>query len=47
MTRAGTTKWEWQHLWAAIELVYRKAALGTRLAPLRERLKCMRVAPTR
>ncbi|MBS1149940.1 MAG: endo4-beta-xylanase precursor, partial [Myxococcaceae bacterium] len=36
----GNTKYDWQHLWAAQELVIRKSALGSRTATLRERLKC-------
>lgn len=36
----GHTKWDYQHLWASFELAYRKASLGARAAPLRERLAC-------
>ncbi|MBI4820340.1 MAG: PKD domain-containing protein [Deltaproteobacteria bacterium] len=34
------TKWDWQKLWAAQELAYRKSALGPRLSTLRDRLQC-------
>lgn len=34
------TKWDWQKLWSAQELAYRKSALGPRLGVLRERLRC-------
>ncbi|MHB8875550.1 MAG: PKD domain-containing protein [Myxococcaceae bacterium] len=36
----GTTKYDWQHLWAAHELAYRKGSLGARLPVLRARLRC-------
>jgi len=39
-TGAGT-KWQYPHLWAALELVARKSGLGdTRIATLRQRLQC-------
>ena len=39
-TGAGT-KWQYPHLWASLELVARKSALGaTRIATLRTRLQC-------
>lgn len=34
------TKYDYQHLWASGELAYRKSALGARVGPLRERLRC-------
>jgi MYXO-CTERM domain-containing protein len=40
-TGAGAgTKYDYPHLWAALELAVRKDSLGTRLAPLRQRLQC-------
>jgi len=40
-TAAGAgTKYDYPHLWAALELAVRKSSLGTRLAPLRQRLQC-------
>jgi uncharacterized membrane protein YgcG len=36
----GATKYDYQHLWAAGELAYRKASLGSRLPVLRARLRC-------
>jgi hypothetical protein len=39
-TGAGT-KWQYPHLWASLELVARKSALGaTRITTLRQRLQC-------
>jgi hypothetical protein len=39
-TTADGSKYDYQHLWAAGELAYRKAALGSRAAVFRERLRC-------
>jgi hypothetical protein len=41
MGAGAGTKWQYPHLWAALELVARKSALGaTRIATLRQRLIC-------
>lgn len=37
---SSTTKYDWQKLWSAEELMVRKAALGSRLAVLRQRFAC-------
>jgi hypothetical protein len=40
LTAAKGSKYDYPHLWAAMELVVRKGSLGSRLAPLRQRLQC-------
>jgi uncharacterized protein (TIGR03382 family) len=37
---SSTTKFDWQRLWSAMELAYRKSELGNRLAPFRKGLQC-------
>jgi len=39
-TVAPGSKYDYQHLWAAGELAYRRASLGARLPVLRDRLRC-------
>ena len=40
LAAASGTKYDYPHLWGALELAVRKNSLGTRLAPLRQRLQC-------
>jgi MYXO-CTERM domain-containing protein len=40
LSAAKGSKYDYTHLWAAMELVVRKGSLGTRLSPLRQRLQC-------